>query len=484
MLVSLFGRRTLIGKLRYYFLERHYSQTIRYGLIFLCLALTLASTVLFRGVIFVGTDFLPGLIPVLAFVGLAAVVVLYNHLEMALLLVVVVSTLLADGIGTGTGTKITFTFLLAILVAGLWLFRLVVVDRHITLRPSPANAPAIIFIITVVISTVWSTVFVDQEVSYLLNDKLFPRLMTAAVLIISPLTMLIFAREVKSIRSIRFIIWWFILVGTIFGAYRLAFNNLPAPLNMRGQFPTWVGVLAIGQMLFNTRLHPVLRLFLGVVGGVWFYITIGLGISWLSGWVPLTFTFGILLLLYSRKLTALAMVGLLIFLLLNTQLVDEIVGAETNESGDTRTEAWERALNIYDDHFLFGTGPAGYAFYFATYLGPVGFSHNNYIDIISQTGLPGFLAFVAIWVGIAVVSVRTCFIVPKGGFEQAAAYALLAANLSTFITMALGDWVTPFTYTQGLGGIDYTIWAWILGGLTIAFHHILRSRQSGEAVST
>jgi hypothetical protein len=50
------------------------------------------------------------------------------------------------------------------------------------------------------------------------------------------------------------------------------------------------------------------------------------------------------------------------------------------------------------------------------------------------------------------------------------------------IVMALGDWVTPFTYTQTVAGIAYTIQHWLWAGMAIAFYHILQNRsQIAEA---
>lgn len=477
MLVQLFGRKTLIGKLRYYFLERHYSQTIRYSLIALCVALTLASTLLFRGVIFFNLDFLPGLIPILAMAGLAAVVILYVHFTAAIPLIVVISTIMAEGIGTGTGTKITFTFITAWALVGIWVFKMLVVEKNVRLRASPANLPALIFVIVVVISLVWSSGFADPDTKHILDSKMMPRLMTAAVLIISPLTYMLFANNIKSTSTIRFIVWWFIVVGAAFMALRLVTGSVPNPFNDEGQFPTWVGAFAVGQMLLNKKLRPIVRLGLGGVAAGWFYITLGLGISWLSGWLPLAVAAAIILLFYSRPLFIIALLIGAVFIVSQWDAVEGIFSAESEESGESRVGAWQQALTVANDHLMFGTGPAGYAFYFQARLrGFYQLSHNNYVDIISQTGLVGFFFFVWFWLGVNWVSLRTYRLVPKGGFEHGLATTLLAANLSTLGVMMLGDWVTPFTYTQGLGGIDYTIWAWIWAGLSVAYYHICRER--------
>lgn len=470
MLYYLFGRRAFVGQLRYQLFDRHYSHTLRVSLVVMCITLTLLSTYLFRDSRLSGRDFLPGLLPVLLGVGLAGAVIFYHHLATMVLLILPVSTLLADGIDSGTGTKITFTLILLIGLVVMWLFHMLIVERRITVRPSPANIPAVIFIMIVVLSTIWSSIFVDQPVSYLFDEKLFPRLMTAIALCISPSAYFLFANHVRSINRIKFIVWWFIVIGAVFGLLRLTGLMLPM-FNNQGQFPTWTVAFAAGQCFFNRNLHQSARIALLSISSLWFYFTIGLGITWLSGWVPLCFAVFVLIFLYSRRLFLIVLLAVSVYFATNQNLINSLVGAESTESGDERNKAWERALNIYDDHYLFGTGPAGYAFYFATYLGPVGFSHNNYIDIISQTGLFGFVSFIAFWICVIIMAVRAYFRSPPGSFNQGAAGALLAANLSTLVTMALGDWVTPFTYTQGLRGIDYTIWAWIIAGTTVALYY-------------
>ena len=57
-------------------------------------------------------------------------------------------------------------------------------------------------------------------------------------------------------------------------------------------------------------------------------------------------------------------------------------------------------------------------------------------------------------------------------FAKGLKFALLAAYPATIVSMMLGDWVTPFIYTQTLAGIDYAIWAWMVAGMTVALYHI------------
>jgi O-antigen ligase len=165
----------------------------------------------------------------------------------------------------------------------------------------------------------------------------------------------------------------------------------------------------------------------------------------------------------------------LVILLLNFDWVQEQFADESAESGVTRVDAGRRTLQIVSDHFLFGTGPTGYYFYLTIYIGGLfQLSHNNYLDIIAQTGLLGLAAYLWFWAAVGWYVLRAYQTVPRGGFYQGLAAALAAAYVISLGAMMLGDWVTPFTYTQTLGGISYTIWHWMLAGTAVALYYQAR----------
>jgi O-antigen ligase len=473
MLLNLLGQNaSVLGRVRYFIWIRHHSLALRAFLIATCLGLTFVSALL------LDQNITLGVLPFVAIVVIGGFLFIYYQLEATLLIILAVTMLLHEGVGTGTGTKITFTFALLALAGVIWVFRMVMVEKSLALRSSPANLPALLFIVVVIISTIWSDVFVESSVRFMFNDKPLPRLMSAIVLILSSLAYYLYANHIRSLRSIRIFIWWFIFIGGLFMMFDIFNMPFPPIFNISGQFATWVAVFAVGQLFFNKIHKPYLRVILIVITLGWVYITAGLGLSWLSGWLPLAVALLVLLFFRSRRLF---FVALLIGLVLGASKLEGIVGAldvESAESGETRVEAWGRTLDLTADHFFFGTGPAGYHLYFSTYL--VGFfqlSHNNYIDIIAQTGIVGFLIYMWFWIAIGVMAVRTYRAAPRGGFQHAAAASLLAAYVATMTVMMLGDWVTPFAYTQTLAGIDYTIWSWMLAGLTVALYYEIQTSQ-------
>ncbi len=468
MIATILGRAGFAGRLRYFLWIRYRVRFIQISLVAMTLAFTLA------GALLMGSNLLLGLLPVLGFVGVFAVIALYYRMEYAALMILLVSLLLQEGVSTGTATKITFTFITLALVSGIWIFQLIFVKSARKIRPSPANIPAVIFIITVIISLIWSTLYVDYAVSYRYAENVKPRLMSTVAFILSPMAYLLYANLVRSDRGIRFFVTTYLVISGVIIFMRL-FSTVPPLLNDDGQIPVWTVTLATGQLLFNRNLKRWVQLSLLVIIALWSYNQFGLGITWLSGWLPLALSLGVLVFFRSWKVFLFAVMVVSFVLLLNAASVTETLNAENDESGHTRTDAWRVVLELTDDHILFGVGPTGYAPYLWTYVGDFMATHNNYLDMLSQLGIVGFLMFVWFWLSILWVAWRTFLIAPRTGFYYGLSAALVATCLVTLLISALGDWIIPFAYTQGISGIDYTIWSWMLAGLTVSVHYHIRS---------
>jgi O-antigen ligase len=438
------------------------------------LVLTLASAFL------MGKSMIMGLLPVGAFVGLFGFVVLYNQMELATVMIVVVSLVMQEGVSTGTATKLTFTFLVLAAISAVWIFQLAFVKSKREIRRSPANVPAVIFIIVVIISLIWSSVFVDYAVSYRYAENIKPRLMSTVAFILSPMAYLLYANLVRSDKAIRFFVGSYIAISGLIILLRL-FSTVPPILNDDGQIAIWCAALAGGQLLFNHKIKWWMSLALLAVVGLWTYNQFGLGITWLSGWLPLGASLALLVFLRSWKLFMLGVAVLAVVLVLNLDFVNETLNAENDESGHTRTDAWQVVIDLTTDHLLFGVGPTGYAPYLWTYVGDFMATHNNYLDMFAQLGVVGMFIFVWFWSSILWLAWRTFVIAPRTGFYYGLSAALLATVSATLIVAALGDWVIPFAYTQGIAGIDYTIWPWMLAGLTVSVNHHVRGLAARQA---
>ncbi len=150
------------------------------------------------------------------------------------------------------------------------------------------------------------------------------------------------------------------------------------------------------------------------------------------------------------------------------KILPDIYSSDTY-SISTRVDAWGIILEIVKVNPVLGLGFANYYWYtplFQIRGWMVSFnSHNNYVDIIAQTGLLGLAAFLWLFLEIGRVGWRLLNRVPEG-FPKAYVYGALAGLVGTLVAAALGDWVLPFTYNIGMAGFRTGVLAWLfLGGL-------------------
>src|SRR5690606_6320407 len=125
--------------------------------------------------------------------------------------------------------------------------------------------------------------------------KFNPRMMTALVLIISPITPLLLGSLIRHENTLKFFTWWFIVYGTLAVTLLIVLKDgFPHfILNARGQLPAWAATLALGQLFFNPSLPKLVRLLCVVSIGMWLYLQLVLGISWISGWLTVFVGLGV-----------------------------------------------------------------------------------------------------------------------------------------------------------------------------------------------
>jgi O-antigen ligase len=145
-------------------------------------------------------------------------------------------------------------------------------------------------------------------------------------------------------------------------------------------------------------------------------------------------------------------------------------------------ELWRNSLNLLAKHPLFGTGPGGYVVYYYTYHREERrTTHNDYLDVLAQTGLVGFgmyLSFFAtlLWTGYRL----SRKLAGRHDFEAALANGLLGACVGALVAMMLGDWIVPFVYNQTIMGFDHSVYAWVLMGCLVSLHHVVRAREQAR----
>ena len=487
MFAGVVRRFSFLGWLRYWLFDRYYNMTIRVLLIGACFGFTALTAILGRDIDLSSfISIVKSALPIMLMLGLTLVIFIYRNMQTTALAIFILSTLVNEGVNTGTGTKLTFTFLGLIIWSVVWLFRRAIVERNFDIRHALPNWPIVLFIVVVLISYVWSGSFVEERASFVFAQKSLVRLMTGILLIVSPLCLVLFANAFRSAQAFKTFTWWFIGLGVVIAVLRLTTGTIPAPLNAKGQFPTWFTALALGQVFFNKNLAWYKKIVLLIGVGLWAQITLGLGLTWLSGWLPVVAVILVILTFYSRKLLFVLLLCVGIWGFTNSNFIDKTFGNEQSESGGTRSTAWGRAFGVVAKHFLFGAGPAGYEYYFRAYgyydgaVGTADLSHNNYIDIIAQTGVVGFTLWMLMWAAQGWMMWKLFWKRIDDPFFNALRYSLITCYPAILVAMMLGDWITPFPYTQSLAGIDYTIWAWMLSGIAIALYYFNPDPQKSD----
>jgi O-antigen ligase len=155
-------------------------------------------------------------------------------------------------------------------------------------------------------------------------------------------------------------------------------------------------------------------------------------------------------------------------LLLQT-LISSFLLSDEEYSLSTRTEAWRVLWQLVERSPILGTGPANYYYYTENFplLGwYVRFiSHNNYQDLMIQTGLAGLLAFAWFAFELLLMMLRLYPQVPEG-FGRAYVVGALGGLAGSLIAGMLGDWIIPFYYNAGILGFRSSLLFWVfLGGI-------------------
>ncbi len=383
-------------------------------------------------------------------------------------------------IGTGTQSNVVDSFLLTIIFVVIWVLHELIVNHGLHLYPFPINTPIIGFMITVPISIVWGYIFRDPNVVWW-STFIYVQLATATVMIMLPSLTLLIGNQVEDIRIIKFVVG-LTLMGAVFG---LAWDEhwLNFKVETGGLFTMWVVALTVGLAVFNKKIPLFGRFLLLALAGAWIYYRFGQNITWLAGWLPpFVVLFMITFVRDKRFVVLMAIVGI-VLIATNTGYYQHALSAENAQSGGTRLFAWSTNLGLAKNHLLFGMGPGGYAPYLVTYYPNFALaSHSNYIDILEETGIVGFIFYVWFFARMAILSYRLVKRTRgRGDFIEAMSVVVWAGIVGCIFSMVLGDWLVPFPYTQGINGFDYIVYSWIFMGFALVLDRMTREKPAEEA---
>lgn len=292
---------------------------------------------------------------------------------------------------------------------------------------------------------------------------------------------LMVGQQVKHLNQLQWITWVFVAAGTV----TCLVQTVPGldvigrwttrPGSVGSVFWTWFVAVTLAQGLVNRHLPLPVRL--GLLGLTALALAHGLiqVRSWASGWVPAVIAAGaIVVVRWPRLVFGGGLLAMPLALILAGDIIQAVL-VEEAYSLSTRQEAWTVLLQIVWKSPLLGTGLANY-YYFAENYPILGWyvtfiSHNNYQDLLVQTGLLGLLAF--LWFGLEALwmTFRLSLRMPPG-FASAYALGAFGGVLGTLASGMLGDWFIPFYYNGGVLGFRSSLLFWVFLGGALALRRM------------
>ncbi len=368
-------------------------------------------------------------------------------------------------IGPG-GVNATMGLVALMLV--VWVVNMVVFRQDIRIVASHTMAPIIAMMVTVTVSFGMGQL---PWFAFVRSAPLDAQLGGYAVYFLSFGAFLSVANQIKDLRWLKGLVWSFLLFGGFYamGLVVPGLKNVTRSLmgNMGSLFWIWITAVAYSQALFNRDLSKGWR---GVLMGIVLaslYLLFTLKFKDKSGWLPVVVVLWAITALRSWQLGIVLLVAGIFGAL---ALLPQVLLTE-DYSLATRLEVLPILAQIVKVNPIFGVGFANYYFYtplFSLRGFYVSFnSHNNYADLIVQTGLIGTVIYVWLMVQIALLAWKLRTRV-QGGFSEAYVNGAIGGLVGMIVVGFLGDWVLPFVYNIGLLGFRTSVEGWLfLGGLVV-----------------
>lgn len=364
---------------------------------------------------------------------------------------------------------LNMTMIILALTLGLWLLSMLH-QKKIAIVPSSTTLPLLVMIVLGSISFGFGQL---PWFAFANSAPLGAQVASLTVLILSAGAFLFVGNQIRDLRWLQALVWIFLGVGAfyILGRAIPQVGSLTGRLFVRGLegslFWIWIIVLAFSQAIFNPHLRSHWRVaLLGLVMAA-FYVVFVQTYDWKSGWVPAVIGIGAIFIAYSWRL------GLIFspFVAIAAVYLSERLIESDAYSYSTRVDAWILMGQVILESPVLGLGWANYRWFMPLF--PIrGYtvyfnSHNQYIDIMAQTGILGLLCFLWFFTVVGLVGWKLRTQVPEG-FPRAYVYGALGGLAATLAAGMLGDWILPYFYNIGLTGFRSSILAWIfLGGLVM-----------------
>lgn len=395
--------------------------------------------------------------------GMGVLLVLMQHLNVGFILLFLCAIFVPY---TGP-SNVNAAVAMVVLMLGLWVMDMLVVKRRFEFINSRVLLPVTILFFVSIISFGMGQVpwfrFASQA-------PLTAQVGGFAIFALSISTLVLAAHLIKDLQWLKVIVWTFIGFGAIYVTARvLKISVVDRYYNVGftagSMFWTWLIVLTLSQVIFNTQLKVRIRVLLMGIVLATLYVALFQAYDWKSGWVPPLVGIAALLGIRFKKYIIFAIPLVLIIILYAT---GKLVASDEYSWG-TRVDAWIIVLEISRVNPLLGLGFSNYYWYTPLY--PirgwrVSFnSHSQYVDLIAQVGIIGLLCFLWIFYEVGYLSWRLGNQL-KDGFARSYAYGVLAGVAASLMAAFLVDWILPFVYNIGFRGFRASILPWIFfGGL-------------------
>ena len=210
------------------------------------------------------------------------------------------------------------------------------------------------------------------------------------------------------------------------------------------------------------------------VGELWWTVAVAIlaflaiGATFARGmWLVLAIGIPVLGFLTNKKLGLLVTGALVVALVAGMLFVPEVSqrvqSIQDLEGNENRLNLWTSAWNMFLDHPLLGVGQDNWDFHFEKYrvegwYDTIAHTHNDYLNVLTSSGVPGFIAFMAMWV----IALRGGWRAWKKSSDRTVRAAALGALLSIGGLM-LGGLIQNY-YGTFVSCLEW----WFLAGLMFA----------------
>jgi hypothetical protein len=360
---------------------------------------------------------------------------------------------------------------------GVWFLDMLVIRKKFQLVQSRTMLPIFAFVCVSILS------FCLGQFSwypFARNAPIEAQLGGLAINLLSAGAFLLVAHLVNDVRKLELLTWAFIILASIYVFGRFTRQDWADRFYQHGltagsMLWTWLVALLGGQVTANRHLSSPKRLALGGIILLTFYVAVTQSYTWKSGWFPPLVALAVIInLRYWRVARYFAIVELIALFFMATVTIEL-----KDWSWSTRVDALYILLNIAMVSPILGMGFANYYWY--TPLFPIrGYSvqfnsHNQYVDLIAQTGVVGLACFLWIFGEVGRLGWKLRESVPEG-FTEGYVYGALGGLVGTLVAAYLVDWVLPFVYNIGMTGFRASVLAWLFMGGIVSIEQIVRRR--------